>query len=312
MMKVMLVDDEYYALEGLRMELEDIGGIEVAGMYEDGQRFLENVGRISPDIIFLDIEMPKLNGFELLEQLLEAGINTNIVFVTAYSHYAVKAFEINAVDYIVKPVTKNRLLKALERIKPYINQVNKYKIKINCFRNFSIIADGKEINNGWRTRKAEELIAYLVCEKGRFVSKEKIAEALWPELDGEKSVSNLYLAYYYIKKQENRMGVKIPIESERGKMRIRLEEVDCDMVMFDRFIKEIADARDTNRIELMEKAAELYLGLLLDYGYYSWVVALQQKYEVEYSELMQGLIEYYSQRPNIEKVKYFEKKLNTI
>ena len=311
-MKAIVVDDEYYALQGLRMELEDIGGIEVAGMYEDGQRFLEDVNKISPDIIFLDIEMPKMNGFELLERLLETGITPNIVFVTAYSHYAVKAFEINAVDYIVKPVTRNRLLKTLERIKPEFKQASKYKIEINCFRHFSIKADGKEINTGWRTRKAGELLAYLLCEKGRFVSKEKIAGALWPELDGEKSVSNLYLAYYYIKKQESKMGVKIPIESERGKMRIRLEEVDCDLVSFDRLVEAGSDINSQNRIALMEKVVGLYQGALLEDGYYSWAVDFQQKYEIEFAELLKSLIEYYKQQSDTEKMKYHEEKFNRL
>jgi two-component system, LytTR family, response regulator len=311
-MKAVLVDDEYYALEGLRMELEDIGGIEVVGMYEDGQRLLEEIGGINPDIIFLDIEMPKMDGFQFFERLLETGVNSNIVFVTAYSDYAVKAFEINAIDYIVKPVTKNRLLKTIERIKPEIGQAAKHKIEINCFRHFSIMEDGKEINAGWRTRKAEELIAFLLCGKGRFISKEMIAEALWPELDGEKSVSNLYLAYYYIKKQENKKGVKIPIESERGKMCIRLEEVDCDMVRFDGLVKVCTDLNTPDRIELMEKAVGLYQGTLLEDGYYSWAVGYQQEYEMVYLELLQKLMEYFGQQSDIVKFKFYEKRLNMV
>ena len=312
LMKAVLVDDEYYALEGLRMELEDIGGIEVAGVFEDGQSLLGDIVRISPDVVFLDIEMPKMNGFELLKRLLETGIAPDIVFVTAYDHYAVKAFEINAVDYIVKPVSRTRLLKTLERIKPGVPPENRHKIEINCFRNFSIMADGQEISTGWRTRKAEELIAYLLCEKGRFVSKGKIAEALWPDLDGEKSVSNLYLAYYYIKKQENRLGVKIPIESIRGKMRIRMEEVDCDMTRFDGLMKAVTDKKASYGVALMERAVELYQGALLEDEYYSWAVALQQKYEIQYTRLLRSLMEYYERQSNTEKLKYYNEKLNTI
>jgi two-component SAPR family response regulator len=311
-MKAVIVDDEYYSLEGLRMELEDIGGIEVAGVYEDGQRLLEEIGIINPDIIFLDIEMPKLNGFEILERLLEIGVTPNVVFVTAYSHYAVKAFEINAIDYIVKPVVKDRLLKTLERIKPEIRQKDKHKVEINCFMHFSIVVDGKEINAGWRTRKAEELIAYLLCRKGKFISKDKIAEALWPDLDGEKSVSNLYLAYYYIKKQESKAGVKIPIESERGKMRIRLEGIDCDLVNFCGLVEASSDLNSPNRIEMMERAVELYKGNLLEDAYYSWAVDFQQKCEIEFAEMVNRLKEYYKQRSDTEKVKYYEEKSNLL
>ena len=309
-MKAVIVDDEYYALEGLRMELEDIGGIEVAGMYEEGQKMLAEIGGLNPDILFLDIEMPKMNGFELLERLLETGAAPDIVFVTAYSHYAVKAFEVNAIDYIVKPVTRARLLKTLARIKPETMQVKKQKIKIYCFRHFSILAEGKEINSGWRTRKAEELIAYLLCEKGKLVAKEKIAEALWPELDGEKSVSNLYLAYYYIKKQENSKGVKIPIESTRGKMRIRLEAVDCDLISFDRLVEASSNINSPNRITLMEKAVELYQGTLMEDEYYSWVADLQQQYEIVHTELLKELINYYEKEPDIGKLKRYKQRLD--
>lgn len=182
-MKAVIVDDEYYAIQGLKMELEDIGGIEIAGIYEDGSKMLDEIKEIRPDIIFMDIEMPQLNGFELFEKLADfvgKGCIPNIVFVTAYSHYAVKAFEINAIDYIVKPVTKDRLLKTLERIKSVSIPEEAATLQINCFKNFSIMAGGKEINSGWRTRKAEELIAFLISEKGSFVSKDKIVEALWP------------------------------------------------------------------------------------------------------------------------------------
>jgi len=309
-MKAVIVDDEYYALEGLRMELEEIGGIEVVGMFEDSQKLLEEITKLSPDIIFIDIEMPRMSGFEVLERLPGIGVTPSIVFVTAYSHYAVKAFEINAVDYIVKPVTRSRLLKTLERIKPEVRQEIQKTVEINCFRHFSIMAGDKEINTGWRTRKAEELIAYLLCEKGRYVAKEKIADALWPALDGEKSVSNLYLAYYYIKKQEDRLGVKIPIESERGKMRICLEEVACDMVRFDGLVEAIADTKSADEAALMETAVELYQGALLEDRYYSWAVDFQQKYEIEYIKLLRRLAEYYEAQSDIEKLKYYKKRLN--
>jgi two-component SAPR family response regulator len=135
--------------------------------------------------------MPGYSGFELFERLIEKGITANIAFVTAYDHYAVKAFEINAIDYILKPAAKKRLIDAIRRIRPE-SAAKPQKVRISCFKHFSITADGREINSGWRTRKAEELIAYLLCERGRFIAKEKIAEDLWPGQNGEKGLANLY------------------------------------------------------------------------------------------------------------------------
>ncbi len=100
-MKVVLIDDEYYALQGLKKELEELG-IEVAGMYEEGKKALSEINFINPDLVFLDIEMPGIYGLELFLELLEAKPDLDIVFVTAYNHYAVQAFELNALDYIVK------------------------------------------------------------------------------------------------------------------------------------------------------------------------------------------------------------------
>ncbi|MBP6491616.1 MAG: response regulator [Clostridia bacterium] len=311
-MKAVLVDDEYYALEGLKMELLDLGGIQVAGMFQDGAKFLDEIEKISPDVVFLDIEMPKYNGFELLEKLLEKGITTNIVFVTAYDHYAVKAFEINAVDYILKPATKDRLKTAIERIKPDQKIIKTQNIQISCFKHFSILSDGKEINRGWRTRKAEELIAYLLCKKGKYTSKEKIAEDLWPEQDGEKSLSNLYLAYYYIKKQEMKTGVRIPIESERGKMRINLDSVECDLLSFDKLIEETSNMHVSEALSKLEKAVELYQGTVFEDGYYFWSDGVQRHYEILYQNVLSQVVEYYKKKSDEAKTAYYEKKMEMV
>lgn len=311
-MKAIIVDDEYYAIQGLKMELEDIGEIEVAACYENAQKMLEEIAEIQPDVIFLDIEMPQMGGFEVLEKLADMDRIPYIVFVTAYSHYAVKAFEVNAVDYIIKPITRTRLLKTIDRLGPRELHEKKHEISVSCFGHFSILVDGNEINAGWRTRKAEELIAYLLSEKGHFVSKEKIAEALWPELDAEKSVSNLYLAYYYIKKQENNLRVNIPVESHRGKMRINVDHISCDMLEFDQLIYAGNKAVAGQMAAYLEKAAEIYQGLLFEDRYYEWVGTIQGSYEYRYVELLNSLIEYHQRNGELQKAGHYEEKLNEI
>lgn len=308
-MKAVIVDDEYYALQGLKMELEDIGGIEVSGMYEDGAAMLNEINKIRPDVIFLDVEMPQMNGFELYAQLLDTGFAANLIFVTAYNQYAVKAFEVNAIDYIVKPVTKSRLLKTLERVKPVCPPEVGASLQFNCFRNFSIISGGKDVNSGWRTRKAEELLAFLISEKGAYVSKEKIAEALWPEHERGTAMSNLYMAFHYIKKQEQRTGCRIPIESERGKMRINSELFQCDMLEFDRLFEEARRASGGEKAALMEKAVELYKGPPFEDGYFNWSNLIQGSYEYRYLNLLEKLLEYYTGIGDTQKASFYAKKL---
>lgn len=289
MIKAVLIDDEYYALQGLRMELEEIGGVAVAAMYEDGRSALEGIAALNPDIIFLDIEMPGSNGLELFQKILETQKNPDIVFVTAFDQYAVQAFELNALDYLLKPVQQARLIKTLERIKKRMIQgLARPKITFRCFRHFSVLLEGKEFNSGWRTRKAQELLAYLICEKGRFVAKEKIADALWPELDRDKSIANLYLAYYYLKKQFESSGLALPIESERGKMRIDLTDAECDLIQFD-CLYEVCRNINHDNMATAEKAAAIYQGTLLEDSYYPWASEIQQRYEVAYGELVKRI-----------------------
>lgn len=291
-MKVVLIDDEFPALQGLKMELDSIGGIEIGGMYEDGASALEAIRRIRPDVVFLDIEMPGCNGLDLFWRILEIQPDANIVFVTAFSQYALQAFELNSRDYLVKPVQKDRLLKTIARLTDRRSLLPAKKIRISCFGHFSIRYDGTDINVNWRTRKAEELLAYLVFIKGNYVAKEKIADALWPELDGDKSMANLYLTYYYVKKQEAASGVTFPIESARGKMRFCMDRVFCDLIEFDHLAEDCKTIDSTNA-SLAEHALALYTGHVFEDSYYSWVVGFQQEYERIQMNLRERLLHYY-------------------
>lgn len=110
-----LVDDEALALEELHFLLDSVPGVEVVGQGRNGVEAIRLVKELEPDLMFLDIQMPGLNGFQVVHQLVEEEVLPQVVFVTAYDQYAVRAFEVNAVDYILKPVEKSRLEMALRR-----------------------------------------------------------------------------------------------------------------------------------------------------------------------------------------------------
>ena len=115
MISVIIVDDEKPAREELEFLLKKIPGVIVSGIAEGGYEALELVNRSMPDLIFLDIKMPEMNGFEVAEKLQELDIPLGIIFTTAYDKFAIKAFEINALDYILKPFSRERLEKSIER-----------------------------------------------------------------------------------------------------------------------------------------------------------------------------------------------------
>ena len=114
-MKAVLVDDEQLARDELRYLLEQVGGVDVVGQAGNGVEALATIERFQPDVVFLDIQMPGLTGFEVARRLVDSDAATHIVFVTAYDQHAIEAFEVNAVDYLLKPVDQARLEVAVDR-----------------------------------------------------------------------------------------------------------------------------------------------------------------------------------------------------
>src|SRR6186997_298831 len=114
-LRTVLVDDEQLARDELGFLLGQLGGIEVIAQAGNGVEALSTIDRLQPDLVFLDVQMPGLTGFEVARRLLDTQAPTHIIFVTAYDQHAIEAFEVNAVDYLLKPVDQGRLEKALER-----------------------------------------------------------------------------------------------------------------------------------------------------------------------------------------------------
>ena len=114
MIRILIVDDEEPARMQLRRLLELDAGIQVVGEAANGIEALERIPEMRPDVVFLDIEMPGLNGFEVASNLINPPL---IVFATAFDEFAVKAFEENALDYVLKPVQAKRIAQTLSRVK---------------------------------------------------------------------------------------------------------------------------------------------------------------------------------------------------
>jgi two-component system LytT family response regulator len=114
-MRALIVDDERLARLELRRLLAAHPEVEFVGEARDGQEAGEMIRKLSPDLLFLDIQMPGMTGFELLESLDDVP---QVIFTTAYDEYAIKAFEVNALDYLMKPVPPARLAAALARVRP--------------------------------------------------------------------------------------------------------------------------------------------------------------------------------------------------
>ncbi len=150
--KILIIDDEKLAREITKSYLSDKREIEIIGEASNGFDAIKIINEQKPDLIFLDIQMPKLTGFEMLDLIDNPPV---IIFTTAYDNYALKAFEVNAVDYLLKPFSKERFDEALQKAFVYLRD----KLKQNSIQNLIkhndetkrfldrlVIKDGTKIN----------------------------------------------------------------------------------------------------------------------------------------------------------------------
>lgn len=115
-LRTIIVDDEPLARRGLELRLGDHADVDIVGQYGDGAAAIAAVHLLRPDVMFLDVQMPGVDGFEALRHI-PASEMPLVVFVTAYDHYAIRAFEASATDYLLKPVDDGRLAQALARVR---------------------------------------------------------------------------------------------------------------------------------------------------------------------------------------------------
>ena len=122
MLNILIIDDEQPARDRLRRLVGNLPRFEVAGEAASSSEALEHIRELSPDILLLDISMPGMDGMSLARVLQEGGASPAIIFCTAYQDQALKAFEVEAIDYLVKPVREERLENALEKARRYLGK----------------------------------------------------------------------------------------------------------------------------------------------------------------------------------------------
>lgn len=245
MLKVAAVDDEIHVLERFGRIVKNEPELECCGLFETGEELLSYLQNNSLDAVFMDIEMPGVNGLSLCEKVMDVSENTDVIFVTAYNHYAIDAFEVSAIDYILKPLTNDRLAKVTSRLQKRRNKSGAGEInplsptvlvpipvpasgrpRVRCFGSFELLINGEAIT--WKNSKAKEIFAFLVYKKGEPVSWEKIADVIWPDYDSEKAHANFHATTYLLRKRLYELRIPRIVEFKRGNYRIVREEIDCD------------------------------------------------------------------------------------
>jgi len=143
--RVLIADDEEPARNKMKRLLSDYEQIELVAMAEDGLQALESIVELEPDVVCLDIEMPGLNGLEVVQNLPK-NLHPFVVFTTAYQEYAIKAFELNSIDYLLKPINKERLALTIEKIQKMLALKEVPKVPIEEL-NQQLQQNGFQFNN---------------------------------------------------------------------------------------------------------------------------------------------------------------------
>ncbi len=294
MIKVMIVDDEEFNLLEIEELIKATSDLEIVGSFLNPCQALEASKRLKPDIVFLDIEMPGISGLELSEKLLEINPLMKIVFITAYSQYAVEAFEVNAVDYVLKPIRKERFNKALKRIidSNIIEGSNETKgsWKVLCFNTLEVYCEGNKLK--WKTEKEKALFAYMFENLGRSVHKDKIIENLWFESDYKNNLIYLQTTISRLRKSLRSLGGNFKIEYSNNSYQMNMENVECDLFEFEKLVDECKIV-DESKIDVVDKIINIYTGDYLAENCYVWSLQKEEGLREKYLDLLMNFSEYF-------------------
>ncbi|WP_026374743.1 LytR/AlgR family response regulator transcription factor [Aestuariibacter salexigens] len=189
--KALVVDDEPLARKGMALRLSEIEGVELLGECQNGIDAVTDIPRLQPDVVFLDIQMPGLNGFQVIRKLQELKQPIPlIVFVTAFDNYAIKAFDIHALDYVLKPVDEQRLMDAVKKVKDYfsMHKEGEHKQKLvslvadftgdDCEDILRRLADGERIDS-------PSYPEILAIKDGTEVTRVPVSDIQWIDAAGD-------------------------------------------------------------------------------------------------------------------------------
>ena len=218
------------ALESLLEAIEEVLPNEEIHSFIQADEALEFVKSNDVDIAFLDIKMRGTTGIELAKEIKDIHPNTNIIFTTGYTSFAVSAFGVQASDYLLKPIEADQIRKALNNLRnPIKHNVNRVRVK--CFGTFEVFIDDNPIT--FKRQKTKELFAYLIDRVGANCTMGQLMTALWEDgEDNSSRQSNLRNLIADLKSTFNEYGVDNVINKNKNTISVFTNNIDCDFYDF--------------------------------------------------------------------------------
>ncbi|ALB46625.1 hypothetical protein CBE01nite_41890 [Clostridium beijerinckii] len=297
MIKAMVVDDETLTNDHICELIRDTGA-EVEG-YTNPHEAIDNIMRFKPDVLFLDIEMPEINGLQFAEIVNSIEYDCEIVFITAYNQYAINAFRVNAIDYLLKPIIVEELYSSIERVKKrrfLTSSVSPNKeIKISLFGGVSLYIGDEKKPIRWMTAKSAEIFAFMLLGKDdKEISKWRLMNEVWPDKDKEKADINLRSTISRLNKTFRENSIKISIISTGNGYKLQMAEPDIriDAFELENLVFNIAEINSTN-IEHYERVILNYKYMLLEDFNSDWCYFERENYHRYFLNGARKLVKYY-------------------
>ena len=298
MIRAILVDDEQLALQHMKKKLHDLGTVEVVQTFSNAQSFLHEMEQLDFQVVFLDIEMPGVTGIDVAKIIQKWNKNIYIVFVTAYQDYAIQAFELQSIDYLVKPVLKHRLEKTIARLQEQIQLTTQHQsseqpavpTKIICFDEFIVYYQGEPVK--WKTSKVKELFAFFITHLHTYVNRDTIIDLLWPEHDYKKAKIQLHTSLSHLRKTLDAIGYEQVLKFSNQSYMLELDTFQCDAIELEQTIEQYPQVNHEN-IQAFEHVVQQYSGNYMDKNDYEWASGKAQSLQQKLSQLLQKMIDYY-------------------
>lgn len=293
MLKAVVVEDEENLLHMLVYFLNAHPQYEVIGAFSNPEEALKEFNALAPDVLFLDIEMPKMNGIELATHV--QSDKCQLVFTTAYTQYALDALKLEASDYLLKPIMPEHIdaitpkLMRRHEMQQMYHAANSVTVNtepfIHCFGTFTVFASPDQVIK-WPTRKVEELFAYLLTHNQCIVNKWRLSEDLWPN----KGMNNIYNSVYLLNKTLKEFAIPIRVVNKNeGYMLEFLNKVKVDMHAFQSLTDD--DISTDDAMDLMCGISKR--GSLFSDKDYAWATLYREQYNVKHHTIMLQFIDYY-------------------
>ncbi|MEK0315323.1 response regulator [Cohnella sp. 56] len=297
-MKAILIDDERHALLQLQWLLEKESDIAIVGSYQTAAEGIAHLRREPVDLVFLDMEMPGMSGLEAAAALADPGGGPRVVFVTAYASYALEAFEVNALDYVLKPIDPIRFAKTLARIRETLGgdagppEVQPERYAVQTFGQFAIAPaamDGAKLR--WRTLKSKELFAYMLQHRDRWLPRGLLLEELWPAYEADKALVHLHTAVYQVRQALKSFADAASLDYSLESYRLAGGGLESDADLFERDAeKALSGAWTPAAYESALKCWTLYRGHYLEQEDFGWAQPRAERLLQAYVELAERLV----------------------